>query len=465
MPIAQWNTTETPRDIPKEHSVVEEPGKHEIYDHRTTPLWSLDAFLEGAPWEVTFFAQRLGVNDTVKQLDINMPASNQSYDRYEKMELLVSNALSPAYNSETHEFTVSGVASIPSFFKPNVNDVFIAEANLGRLGLFQIKRVERLTTERESAHVIEYEIRKEITRDSPEYQDLHRKTVAPVYVYSKQRLIENKNPILVKETYEDVKNLRHTYLELANMYFKTFLAPYESIFILPGQESRIYDPYLTSFLMNLVSPRDVDNFPNFHALSINNDPNYDQPTVWTAMHHRGERSLDYVRKLMGTIRPGQFEQAYFGRSATYGNTDYIIYPRDIDTSMRSDTKFSYRVDNVCGGAVINPNEMHLKRSLNSAGTHTSQHDNKLTVGQREIPVYGSVADQSYYIFSYDFYTNQTAENLLEIAVLDYIRRAPISLWQLKRLVADYRKLERLDQFYYGPFLLALLKEADRGAYA
>lgn len=465
MPIAQWKPEETPRDIPKDHSVVEEPRKHEIYDHRTTPLWSLDAFLEGSPWEVTFFAQRLGVNDTVRQFDINMPPSVQSYDRYEKLELLVSNALNPAYNSETHEFTVNGIATIPSFFKPNVNDLFFAEANLGRLGLFQVKRVERLTTERESAHTIEYEIRKEITPDSPEYQDLHRKTVAPVYVYSKQRLIENRNPILIKDTYEDVKNLRHQYLELANMYFRTFLAPYESIFILPGQDSRIYDPYLTNFLLNLVSPRDVDNFPSLHTLSLNNDPNYDQSTVWTAMYHRGQRSLDYVRKEMGIVRPGQFEQAYFGRSATYGNTDFMIYPRDVDTTMKSETRGNYRVDNMCSSATITSNELVLKRSLNPAGNYYNHHGNKVNVGERELLVFSSVADQTNYIFSSEFYQNFTASSLLEVAVLDYIRRSPISLWQLKRLMDDYRNLERLDQFYYGPFLMAMLKESDRGAYA
>ena len=464
MAIAQWKPEEAPRDPQQEKSVVDNPGKHEIYDHRTTPLWSLDAFLEGSQWEVTYFAQRLGVNDTVKKLDHNLPPSVQSYNRYEKLELLVSNALNPVYNSDTHEFTVSGVATIPSFMVPNVEDTFYAIANMGRMGLFYIKRVERVTNERESAYNIEYEIRCEITEASPEYQDLQRKTTHPVFVYSKQRLIENRNPILIKDTYQQVMDLRHQYLELANFYFDTFLTPYERTFILPGQTTRIYDPYLSNYMLNLVSPRDVRGYPRMNMLSINNDSVYDQETVWSAMFKRGERSLNYVRRQMGVVRPGQFEQAYFGRSATYGNTDYILYPMDADTTVRSETIGNYRVGDYGRGNRVQPKELILQRTTDAKMMPVSYVDTMVTVGAQSYPVYTSSAEHTCYLFSAGFYDGQP-ESLCEIVVLDYLRRSPVSLWQLNTLIQQYPKIERLDQFNYGPFLITLIKEADRGAYA
>ena len=464
MAIAQWKPEESPRDPQQDKSVVESPGKHEIYDHRTTPLWSLDAFLEGSPWEVTYFAQRLGVNDTIKKLDPNLPPSVQSYNCYEKLELLVSNTLSPSYNSDTHEFTVAGVAIVPSFFVPNVEDTFYAIANMGRLGLFYVKRVERITNERESPYTIEYEIRVEVTENSPEYQDLKRKITHPVFVYSKQRLIENRNPILVKETYDDVVNLKHQYLELANLYFDTFLTPYESLFIIPGQKCRIYDPYLSNYMLNLVSPRDVRAYPKMNMLSINNDSVYDQETVWTAMFKRGSGSLEYVRKEMGMIRPGQFEQAYFGRSATYGNTDYILYPIDVDVTVASQTRGNYRMDNFENSRKIIPLPLSLQRTQNAKGKDISYVETAVTVGASEYPVYTSSAERETYIFSRGFYDGEP-ESLFEIVVLDYIRRSPISLWQLNALIKHFPKIERIDQFNYGPFLLTLIKEADRGAYA
>ena len=464
MPIAQWNPEATPREPAKEPTVVAEPGKHEIYDHRLTPLWSLDAFLDGSPWEVTFFQQRLGANDAPRKLDVNLPPSLQAYTCTEKLQLIVNSALNNSYNAERHEFTVEGVATVPSFIQPNVDDLFYAVANLGRLGLFYVKRVERLTYERESAYNIEYALRKEITKDDPEYMDLQRKIVEPIFVYSKQRLIENRNPILVKQTYQDLQDLRYEYLELVNFYFTTFLAPYEATFIVPGQPARIYDPYLNKFILNLVSPRDTDHFPKMNLLSLNQDEGFEQPTIWSLMTRRGLVGLSSLRKVMGTISPYQLQHVHMGRNATFGNTDMILYPMELDTSMKSETLRTGRTSTSCNtGSRPVASELLFEATINPAGPYV-YHDHLQTVGDRELLVYDAVTNDPNYIFSGGFY-QETPNSLLEVAVLDYLRRSPISMTQLKALVALYPQLHRLEQFYFGPFLMALIKEADRGAHA
>jgi hypothetical protein len=69
MALAKHKPTSPSRVTPHDSSVVADPKMHEIYDHRTTPLWSLDAFLQGSPWQVTYFRQKLGKGDPPKKLD------------------------------------------------------------------------------------------------------------------------------------------------------------------------------------------------------------------------------------------------------------------------------------------------------------------------------------------------------------------------------------------------------------
>ena len=94
-----------------------------------------------------------------------------------------------------------------SFMVPNENDYFIAESNLARLGLFRITNVNRKTHEKESVYIIEYALEDQLTPDHDLFIDIHKKVVN-TYFFSKQRLIENKNPILLETTYKVMQGLQ-----------------------------------------------------------------------------------------------------------------------------------------------------------------------------------------------------------------------------------------------------------------
>lgn len=99
-------------------------------------------------------------------------------------------------------------------------------------------------------------------------------------------------------------------------------------------------------------------------------------------------------------------------------------------------------------------------------------DNKLlnltyytyTDGSNTYPLIKTVTEDKCYVLSTEFYTNESGLSLLEILTKDYLKLQTIDLDKLTELCARYRDWGKLEQFYYGPILLTLIKETDRSRY-
>ena len=458
MALATYKPTVLAREAPKDTSVVSEPRKHEIYDHTETPLWSLDAFLSGSPWEVSYFRQRLGKNDTTKKLDLNSSPAYQSYEKIERLEILVQSALSPSFKDKEQLMEVTGSATLYSFITPNVDDYFIATSNLARTGLFRITNVNRRTFERESVHVIEYSEEKEFVETDPVFQDLTRKVVV-THVFSKQRMVENRNPLLLKHSYDKVANLKFLYKTLVQNYFNSFFQMAGCTLLIPGQIGRHYDPMLAEYVCKIVSVIDAPQIKRMHLLSNNNDESFNRDHLWSLMIKRGKENLPYLTRVMGKIQPTSFTSAFFASSGSFGNADFMIYPKTVDETTESLTGLD--------APIVRPpvvDVLGFRQTSTFGGGNLKIEDNVYTELTNAVPIYNPIHSLTSYVFPETFYDGQPS-SLIEIITLDYLSRSPMNLDMLLFLVSFYPKMERLEQFYYGPILMTLLKEADRGAYA
>jgi hypothetical protein len=79
-----------------------------------------------------------------------------------------------------------------------------------------------------------------------------------------------------------------------------------------------------------------------------------------------------------------------------------------------------------------------------------------------IPFFPVTFDETY-IFSKNFYEGNP-ESVIEIMIMDYLRNEAINQDQLRLLVRNYRNMDRLEQFYYGPILFLLMRESRRSNY-
>ena len=157
---------------------------------------------------------------------------------------------------------------------------------------------------------------------------------------------------------------------------------------------------------------------------------------------------------MGYAVTGEFDHNSYIRGAYHGVVEKLIYPRDMDKSYLS-------------GYATFPKTVYEyipTPTVNYKGSQVSPMENQHTLLNGLVSIYPTVTFTNSYVLTPDFYTNAAGMSILEIMVKDYLKCQTLSLEYLKLLVDLYPKLARMEQFYYGPILLVLIKEVIRSAY-
>lgn len=468
MSIAHYKP-ETPVNPGERYAVVTDPNKHAVYDNAQLGGAALEGVLSGSPWQVrAYYRQVLGVADTPKDLDINLAAAYQHYEKIERLELLVNSPLEPRYDSKTHITSLTGDATVYSFLKPNVSDYIVAETNVGRLGLIKVTTVERKRHEKDSVWSISYEQIEELTEDHPKLLNLEEKS-KHVSVFSKERLLNNQNPILLKSRYVEVQSLRHDLKQMANYYWRTFFRQERGTLFLPGQDRYIYDPFLVQFVVKVIDSMLVPDVRYLTLLSENNDPAYEIDTIWKNLERRGLEGLNYITPKMMLVTPAFFDHIALARSAFFANTDWVVYPEEFDKSAHSLNERHWGVHNSPGHRYLSwirseANNFDFNPTSNALGLHVDHMEYTMSIRGDEFPAYSDVLAGINYIFPPSFY-EKVPSSVLECVLLDYLDRRPIDVAQLKFLIEVFPKIGRMEQFYYGPMVLVCIKEVMRGSYA
>jgi len=138
----------------------------------------------------------------------------------------------------------------------------------------------------------------------------------------------------------------------------------------------------------------------------------------------------------------------------FSNIEYLVYPDTPDTSTLVSENPDYKL--------LSTQELVETTSVN--GSILDLITMTYPLNNATVPLFHSVLKDEFYVLSQAFYEDTTDKSLLEVLVKDYLKMQAIDLDKLYRLTEAYRKLGRLDQFYYGPILMILIKEADRASY-
>jgi hypothetical protein len=162
---------------------------------------------------------------------------------------------------------------------------------------------------------------------------------------------------------------------------------------------------------------------------------------------------------MGKVNPRQLKTAFFANSGNFANADYVVRPLSGDVSLAS---HSYETS-ICE-SIPAIGTLSLTETKNLKGEIPLPTEILYTDLPNALPGYLAVESTESYIFQDSFY-DSVPNSVLEIMVLDYLRHQSINLNQLAFVVDLYKDMPRVEQFYYGPILMLLLKEAERGAYA
>jgi hypothetical protein len=454
MPLATRKPTAQPLPAPALPVIAPDDYKNIVVDDNATRLGSLVTYMEGAPWTVDFYGQVTGRDSDLKDLDTTQAGQYQQYSKIIGMEIRVSQALNfGGQDNETSIVSVTGSGLIYPFLTPNVGDLFIADATPGRKGLFRINNVERKTFNRDAAFAIDYDLMCFTDVDVPRIENLESKVIRSYY-FDKDRMIENANPLLQPEEQQQLRSLRNFYRVLTEFYFHTFFVKEFSTLMLPGQNVSIYDAFLVDYILRIVDTFDAPEIRSVKNLGTQGEPFLQQNQFWAAMHRRDHSLLPYCNRRMGLVYTKSFEQNPLLHGIRYTKIKYIVYPIEGDQSLFSDAAPTMK-------PIAIESVVEAKSAASSIAGVLS---NSFTQQNRSVPYIKPVLESDNYVLSASFYDGKTDQSLMEALVTQYMKGNAINVAELTALTNQYQKWGRLEQFYYIPILLTLIKATSNGLY-
>lgn len=453
MPLIERNPmVEKPQpvNIPR---VQPEVYKTAVYEESVKPYKSMIAYVDGAPWTVDYYSQIVGKHSELKSIDTLASNSQQSYTKINNLELRVTSPLSDSYDSATATMKTSGVAHMYGNVVPNVDDHFITETTDRTLTIFKIVDVEVASTSNDTVYEISYTVIGNAQSIPDVYASLIGKT-AKEYHFLKNRIADGTNPLVAPEEYKQLIDLNQAYRDILDYHMSVFYSKSNKMMILPGQANKIYDYSAVEFLFKLVDPTEHINL--LGVLRAPNVPSVfaDQTNIYDILITRQYGMLDQCNKEMAFVRSSVGGDNTYILGPYYYDIDYLVYPRNPDTTVE-----------VAGVRPYDKTNNLLVATDRKGSSFLFPEDDVVSIPNGSVPLIYSAHKDGYYVFSEGFYNGTQEVSALEILVRSYLKNKTIDLNTLNKLISSYKSMKRMDQYYYGPILLLLIKESSRRTYS
>ncbi len=450
MAIANYKPGQRPETFNEVPQIYPPKYNGIVRDNKYVPTSSLLSYVAGMHWTVDYFCQVLGDSLNVKMLDIGEPSAYQQFSEIKNLELLVQTPLQSTQNTQNNLMIVTGSALVTANVVPNTGDSFLADIGDGVLGLFSVTSSIRKIYMMDSVFEIEYTLLGPANDLSERYEDLKKKVVTTTY-YAK--IIENNNrpSLIASQDYENVLNYQTELRKLVHSYFTNFFNLSFNTLLIPGQEpATILDIFLVRMILKIVDTDMSLNIQRINKPNLTGEPYLSQPTFWDAMLEQDYGILAIANQQMAVADIYQFNGNPYLESAKFSFIDYVVYPIRPDESLF--------IENSEYPKGLSP--LELKNSqvvLNGAQINTVT--GVYALNNATIPLINTTIIDQYYVLSEAFYNPSSGlqMSVIEILVTDYLNRRSLNSSMLNALLSNYRGWTRLDQFYYIPILIFLLK--------
>ncbi len=435
-PVAQ-----TPVPVPVIH--VTNPGYKGIaVDQRWTPIVSMLQHISGSAWTVDYYSQ---VIDTDTSLGGQRPSSSPVYQQYRKIERLVVRVTAPltqGQNPDTKAMTYVGKAVVHSFI-PNDGDMFVADIGDGQSATFRIMTTTKMAVFKESVYEIEYEVG---TTEEEFLLDLETKTVEHL-VYRADKLVHGESPIILANHDALLDQANNVVQVILNQYFTRFFNQEYRTLLVPGQVRTVYDPFLVSFITKLLNTDDCLGMSRLKQLNMQEDGVYKHNSLWDAIANQDEVYLQGGFTRVGLAETASFEINPFFTGIRFTGVQLAVYPKDPMIGIHDVTETSIK-------------SLSITELTPSIGGNTEMFEDANTGELPEnaaTPGLYHVTFDDYYVLSQNFYGETTTQSTLEVMTRNHIQRKALDLEALMNTAKSFSQWGLVEQFYYLPIVLALLR--------
>lgn len=422
-----------------------------VVDLKTDPFPSMLAGISGARWAVDYHSQVITKDQEISGLQLTGASPYQSYRMIKDMVLRVTSPLSTVQDDTGKTMKVSGSAMLLGYVIPNDGDMFLADVGQNQLALFRVTSTVKKSIFKESVYEIGYDLD---TTDPVKIAALATKVVQTLH-YNDDWITVGKNPIVSSDDWKALQQLQRIYPKMLKEYFARFFSREYSTFLLPGQTTTMYDHYLTRFMVSLASS---ELAPEYHHVKLLNGDEYDVMTagsLWDAVLQQDPTLLTHGFTRVGQATANVFSMNPYASGLAWSGVAYVIMPADWEGTVDVQAGYS--------GKVV-PQSLALTPSFPTgvpldANRFVYTENTRGTAAVSSIP---AVTEDDWYILTSLFYHKSNEMSLFEKTIWSYLNRYPIDTMQLVDLAQLYPKWGILEQFYYVPLVMALMKAKLNG---
>lgn len=249
---------------------------------------------EGRIIYVTYFSQNTPNADIQTHLaDLNTPTKDDvhiSWVEIRNFELRLQSPFNYSYEKDKNISTFTSDALVLPGFIPRIGDNFLYEVRNGKIGIFTISSIERVSIGQDSYHRIQFSMQEYLT---PETRDRFGRQTIASYYFDKTKFLAGNHSFLTSAKYIDKKELTHLRKEIIQNYMDRFYDPEYSSFV---RKDGIYDPYVIEYWNKRVSYRDCNTRPTQLLISVSNYAK----TIWGALTNNPIKDLRNVARHWST---------------------------------------------------------------------------------------------------------------------------------------------------------------------
>lgn len=470
-------TPPSPRPPQKQPTpeITPKPYRHSIVDSRETPTESLTTWIGGSTWTVDYYSQIFNSNEQLKPFDPKQLSVYQQYRKIHRFQLKLQGALSDTDEQSDGRFSLSGSAIVipqPNFI-PNVGDAFIADTGEGQATQFTVVNVQKLSIKKSTAWNIDFRAARaanaELVKliDSKVVENLH---------FNRDFFTTGQNPLLTTESFNHLEWLQKALKNVSTHWLATNFSHTHSTLLVPNQDNPIYDPFVTRAALRLIS-KDVDKLV-LDIIEYNVDdfrlPKY--VNIYQAVIERDRSLLHRVFKPYQVVSTAIIGSHAYQHSIKYSGIPFVVMPAtanlDSDNyNLLANVGSGYQGEiiggrngdsssmaSICWADPSKPCTVKLGKGKD-AENNPNYDINGLPVSIGfDIPEVPSET----YVLSPAFYNNDKDElTRFEMLINEMIDGKPINYEEINPFIESFYKWTRVEQFYLGPLLIALIKAAIR----
>lgn len=439
-------------------SATPEPYKGVVVDSQVHPTDLFTTFVGGYPISVDYYAQRYSSQEGTKDYQSDLDAVYQPLTLIRGMQLMVDSPIDRSQDTQSKDFTIQGSANVYNVFRPTEGDVFRYDIGDGNEFLFMVTTSERKTENSRSVTAINY---KAIHRMDQRQHEIITERVVETLYFSLENLRRGMQPLLRTDQVETRNKLERHYATLLDLYLNRFYSRNERTLLVPSQQRATYDPFLTMFMVRIIGSDEHPMISGIETLDVHSRQIMYNKTLWSVLETLDGAYLNHVSNKMGLVSTKDWKGGPSLGGIFYSRVEFCVYPDDDMYGVDADYNREFK-------SPIKPftDVSNLKRTISSDIRQLNLNGFGDTIPIDPLdpvpnPLYRHVLDDDGYVLSQSFYKG-TVTSVLESCVLDAIAGKQIQLQSLDALCTAAADMNKLDQFYIVPILLALIRIHPRG---